>query len=157
MIMKSLADPKLKRYIIDDSQYLLVNEMFDRAKEIGYNKFIDIALNFRNLIHCINKNLPDDVIVYFLHHTELDGTSGKLKAKTIGKMLDEKLTVEGCFDIVLLTQVENEEHYFLTQNNGDSTVKSPEGMFELKIDNDLKMVDTVIRKYYELDKIKEDK
>lgn len=150
--MKALANPTLKKYVIDDSQYLLVNEMFDRAKELGYNKFTDIALNFRNLIHYINKSLPDDVIVYFLHHTELDATSGKLKAKTIGKMLDEKLTVEGCFDIVLLTQLENEGHYFLTQNSGDSTVKSPEDMFDLKIDNDLKMVDTVIREYYELNK-----
>lgn len=149
-IMKALSNPTLKKYVIDDSQYLLVNEMFDRAKEVGYNKFTDIALNFRNLIHYINKNLPDDVIVYFLHHTEVDSISGKLKAKTIGKMLDEKLTVEGCFDIVLLTQVENNVHYFLTKNDGNSTVKSPEEMFELKIDNDLKIVDTTIREYYEL-------
>lgn len=149
-IMKALSEPTLKRYVIDDSQYLLVNEMFDRAKEVGYNKFTDIALNFRNLIHYINKNLPDDVIVYFLHHTEIDNTSGKLKAKTIGKMLDEKLTVEGCFDIVLLAQIENDRHYFLTQNNGNSTIKSPEDMFDLKIDNDLKVVDTIIREYYEL-------
>lgn len=151
-IMKALASPTLKKYVIDDSQYLLVNEMFDRAKEVGYNKFTDIALNFRNLIHYINQKLPDDIIVYFLHHTEIDNTSGKLKAKTIGKMLDEKLTVEGCFDIVLLTQIENDYHYFLTQNNGNSTVKSPEGMFEIKIDNDLKIVDTTIREYYELGK-----
>lgn len=151
-IMKALFNPTLKKYVIDDSQYLLVNEMFDRAKEIGYNKFTDIALNFRNLIHYINQKLPDDVIIYFLHHTEIDNTSGKLKAKTIGKMLDEKLTVEGCFDIVLLTQIENDQHYFLTQNDGNSTVKSPEGMFDLKIDNDLKLVDTTIREYYELGK-----
>ena len=152
IIMKALSSPTLKKYVIDDSQYLLVNEMFDRAKEVGYNKYTDIALNFRNLIHYINKNLPDDVIVYFLHHTEIDNISGKLKAKTIGKMLDEKLTVEGCFDIVLLTQIENEKHYFLTQNNGNSTVKSPEGMFDLKIDNDLKLVDKTIREYYELNR-----
>lgn len=150
-IMKALSNPRLKKYVIDDSQYLLVNEMFDRAKETGYSKYTDIALNFRNLVHYINQKLPDDVIVYFLHHTELD-TNGKLKAKTIGKMLDEKLTLEGCFDIVLMGNVENEYHYFLTQNSGNSTIKSPEGMFELKIDNDLKMVDNKIREYYELDK-----
>lgn len=152
IIMKALSNPTLKKYVIDDSQYLLINEMFDRAKEVGYNKFTDIALNFRNLIHYINKNLPDDVIVYFLHHTEIDSVSGKIKAKTIGKMLDEKLTVEGCFDIVLLTVIENENHCFLTQNNGNSTTKSPEGMFDLNINNDLKLVDTTIREYYELEK-----
>lgn len=150
-IMKALSNPRLKKYVIDDSQYLLVNEMFDRAKETGYSKYTDIALNFRNLVHYINQKLPDDVIVYFLHHTELD-TNGKLKAKTIGKMLDEKLTLEGCFDIVLMANVENEYHYFFTQNSGNSTIKSPEGMFELKIDNDLKMIDNKIREYYELDK-----
>ena len=67
-------------------------------------------------------------------------------------MLDEKLTVEGCFDIVLLTQIENEHHCFVTQNNGNSTVKSPEDMFELKINNDLKIVDDTIRDYYEINK-----
>lgn len=147
--MKALSNPTLKKYVIDDSQYLLINEMFARAKEVGYNKFTDIALNFRNLIHYINQKLPDDIIVYFLHHTEVD-VNGKIKAKTIGKMLDEKLTVEGCFDIVLLTQIENDRHYFLTQNEGNSTVKSPEDMFDLKIDNDLKQVDENIRKYYEI-------
>ena len=141
-------DPKLKTYIIDDSQYLLVNEMFDKAKDAGYGKFTDIALHFRNLIHFINHQLPDDVIVYFLHHTETDSNTGKIKAKTVGKMLDNQLTVEGCFNIVLLCSVEGTEHYFITQSDGYTTAKSPEGMFDLRIPNDLKAVDTAIREYY---------
>lgn len=141
-------DPKLKTYIIDDSQYLLVNEMFDKAKDAGYGKFTDIALHFRNLIHFINHQLPDDVIVYFLHHTETDSNTGKIKAKTVGKMLDNQLTVEGCFNIVLLCSVEGTEHYFITQSDGYTTAKSPEGMFDLRIPNDLKAVDTAIRDYY---------
>lgn len=149
-IMSTLAKPKLKTYVIDDSQYLLVNEMFDRATEGGYNKFTEMALHFRNLIHLVNRIAPDDVIVYFLHHPETDPSSGRQKAKTIGKMLDEKLTVEGCFDIVLFTRVENGEHYFITQSNGTTTAKSPEGMFENKISNDLQIVDDAIRNYYEL-------
>ena len=95
-----IRSAKCKAVVIDDSQYLLVNELFDRAKEKGYDKFTDMAANFRNLIHFVN-NLPeDDKIVYFLHHTEAD-TDGREKAKTIGRMLDEKLVLEGCFDIVL--------------------------------------------------------
>lgn len=148
-ITKALTNPSLKRYVIDDSQYLLVNEMFDRAKDTGYGKFTDMALNFRNLIHRINHLLPDDVIVYFLHHTENSDT-GKIKAKTIGKMLDQQLTVEGCFDIVLLTAIEGQDHYFITQSDGYTTAKSPEEMFDLKIPNDLKAVDTAIREYYEI-------
>ena len=141
-------DPQKKAYIIDDSQYLLVNEMFDKAKDAGYGKFTDIALHFRNLIHFINHQLPDDLIVYFLHHTETDSNTGKIKAKTVGKMLDNQLTVEGCFNIVLLCSVEGTEHYFITQSDGYTTAKSPEDMFDLRIPNDLKAVDTAIREYY---------
>lgn len=148
-IFQALNKSNLKSYVIDDSQYLLVNEMFDRAKETGYGKFTDMALNFRNLIHFINQRVPDDVIVYFLHHTEQTDT-GTIKAKTIGRMLDEKLTVEGCFDVVLLTSVEGQEHYFITQSDGYTTAKSPEGMFDQKIPNDLKAVDDAIRLYWEL-------
>ena len=143
-----LKEPKLKTYIIDDSQYLLVNEMFDKAKDQGYGKFTDIALHFRNLIHYINQELPDDVIVYFLHHTELDSNTGRIKAKTVGKMLDNQLTVEGLFSIVLLCKVEGSEHFFITNSDGSTPAKSPMEMFDMKIGNDLKMVDETIRDYY---------
>lgn len=150
-ILKSLSEPKLKVYVIDDSQYLMAFEMFDRAKETGYNKFTDVALNFRTLVDRIIRNTPDDVIVYFLHHTEQTET-GKIKAKTSGKMLDNQLTLEGLFSIVLLCKTDGQEHYFETQSDGYTTCKSPMEMFDLKIDNDLKMVDTRIREYYELNK-----
>lgn len=149
MIAGSLKKKNKKTYVIDDSQYLMANEFFDRAKEVGYQKFTDIGLHFRNLLQTVIQQTPEDVIVYFLHHTEED-MSGRLKAKTIGKMLDEKLTVEGLFSIVLLTVAEGTEHYFLTNSDGSSTAKSPMEMFDLKIDNDLRMVDQTIREYYDL-------
>ena len=93
-VLRKPKDQK-KIYVIDDSQYIMANEFFDRAGETGYQKFVDIGANFRNLIHLVNNELPDDVIVYFLHHPEMDSNTGKMKAKTIGKMLDEKLTLEG--------------------------------------------------------------
>lgn len=148
-IVKGLSAPQLKTYVIDDSQYLLAFEFFDRAKETGYNKFTDIALNFRNLIHFVITQTPPDCIVYFLHHTETNA-DGTLKAKTIGKMLDEKLTVEGLFSIVLLCRAEKDRHYFITQSEGFSTAKSPMDMFPEEIDNDLKLVDTTIREYWGL-------
>jgi hypothetical protein len=149
VIGQEFKKPTVKTYIIDDSQYLLVNEFFDRAKETGYQKFTDIALRFRNLIHYINRNMPDDVIVYFLHHVETDNNTGKRKAKTVGKMLDEKLTVEGCFDIVLMTDTDGKNYSFLTKTDGYNPVKTPEDMFESEtIPNDLKAVDTAIREYY---------
>lgn len=148
-IIKGLSAPKLKAYAIDDSQYLLSFEFFDRAKETGYNKFTDIALNFRNLIQFVITSTPPDCIVYFLHHVETNA-DGTLKAKTIGKMLDEKLTVEGLFSIVLLCRSEKDKHYFVTQSEGYSTAKSPMDMFPEEIDNDLKLVDTTIREYWGL-------
>lgn len=150
-INKIFNDPKLKIYIVDDSQFLMVNDMFDRAKETGYQKYTDLALSFRNLIHDVNTKLPDDVVVYFLHHTETDSNTGKVKAKTVGRMLDQYLTLEGCFDIVLMAIADGTEHYFVTQSDGYNTCKSPEGMFpDVKIPNDLAIVDKAIREYWGL-------
>lgn len=146
-ISKALSNPKLKAYAIDDSQYLMAFEEFDRAKETGYGKFTDMALNFSGLVrYCIN-SLPPDVVVYFLHHTETTDT-GKIKAKTSGKMLDSKLTLEGLFSIVLLCRTDGQRHWFETQSDGYTTAKSPLDMFPKEIDNDLKAVDTTIREYW---------
>lgn len=148
-IEQTLAEPKLKKYVIDDSQYLLCFEMFRTAKDTGYGKFTDMALHFYNLIQFIIQKTPPDVIVYFLHHVETT-SEGRVKAKTIGKMLDEKLTVEGLFSIVLLCVTDGTSHKFITQSDGYSTAKSPMEMLPNEIDNDLKAVDTAIREYYEL-------
>ena len=149
-ILRVLSNPGLKKYVIDDSQYLMVFESFDHAKEVGYAKFTNMALNFYNLIHFIVTRTPDDVIVYFLHHTEL-AEDGRIKAKTLGKMLDNQLTLEGLFSIVLLCQVEGTEHFFITNSDGTNPAKSPMEMFEMRIDNDLAFVDKTIREYYEMD------
>ena len=151
-IMAALSKPTMKSYVIDDSQYLLVNEFFDKVNEKGYEKFTQIALNFRNLIHWVNVGCPDDVIVYFLHHIQTDELTGRIKAKTIGKMLDEKLTVEGCFDIVLKTEANGDGYWFRTHTTGNDPVKTPEDMFtDDLIPNDLAFVDKTIRTYYEME------
>ena len=153
-LLRSKKKEDLKKVlVIDDSQYIMANEFFDRAGEKGYEKFVDIGANFRNLVHLVNDELPDDVIVYFLHHPETDMTTGKQKAKTIGKMLDEKLTLEGCFDIVLHARTDGQEYWFSTQSDGTDTAKSPEDMFEDKIPNDLAFVDKTIREYYGMEAI----
>lgn len=137
----------LKAYAIDDSQYLLSFELFNRSAELGYGKFTDMAKQFYEMLRTITTQTSDDTIVYLLHHYE--NKDGHFKIKTVGKMLDEKLTVEGLCTIVLYCYAgEDYEHYFITQSDGTTTAKSPMGMFDLKIDNDLYFVDTVIREYY---------
>ena len=150
-IINGLKNGKVKTFVIDDSQYLIAFEGFARAKEKGYDKHTEMFLHFQNLINFIITQLPEDIIVYFLHHTEITD-AGKIIAKTYGKMMDNQLTLEGLFAIVLLCDMNETEHYFETQGNGRSTAKSPMGMFDFKIDNDLKLVDTTIRNYYELNK-----
>lgn len=149
-IKGSLKKGSFNAYIIDDSQYLLAFELFDRASERGYDKFTEMAVNFQALIRFIQTQTPPDCIVYFLHHSEL-GADNILKAKTIGRMLDEKLTLEGLFSIVLLAKASQEGHKFITQGQGVSTAKTPMDMFaSIEIDNDLQAVDSAIRDYYSL-------
>lgn len=149
-IVDVMQKAKAKSIVIDDCQYLMANEFMRNAKVTGFQKFTDIALNFWSLVQIVIDQLPEDVIVYFLGHIERDA-NGNEKFKTIGKMLDEKITIEGLFTIVLKTVVSDGKYQFSTQTNGMDTVKSPLGMFdEPLIENDLKMVDETIRDYYNI-------
>lgn len=147
-ISAAIKAGKYKVYIVDDSQYLMSFEEMDRAKETGYGKFTEMAIHFKNMISFVAQSTPPDVIVYFLHHIERTD-EGRIKAKTVGKMLDTKITLEGLFSIVLLAETDGKKHVFITQSDGLTTAKSPMEMFPLEIDNDLKMVDETIREYYE--------
>ena len=133
--------------VIDDATYLMVNAFMRNAKVTGYQKYTDMAYDFNNLID-VAAHLPDDKIVYFIGHSD-QADDGREHFKTIGRMLDNYVTLEGKFSIVLKTTVKDGEYLFSTQNNGQDTVKSPMGMFNSSlIPNDLKAVDTAIRNYY---------
>lgn len=146
-ILGAIKKTERKSIVIDDATYLMVGEFMRNAKIVGYQKYTDMAVNFNNLIEAASK-LPDDVIVYFVGHSE-QADDGREHFKTIGKMLDNYVTVEGKFTIVLKTVVQDGKYCFSTHNNGQDTVKSPMGLFEQDyIDNDLKAVDTAIREYW---------
>lgn len=149
-IISCIKQSQKKSFVIDDSQYLLCFESFAKAKETGYGKYTDMALHFYNLVQFVIRQTPPDVIVYFLHHTDTDSNTGKTKAKTMGKMLDNQLTLEGLFSIVLICTTDGKNHSFVTQSDGFTTAKSPMEMFPDVIDNDLKLVDQTVREYYEL-------
>ena len=150
-IVRSIEDlsKKYQSIVVDDFQYVMANEFMRRAAERGYDKFTEIARHAWDIADCV-RTLPNDVIVYVMCHTDSD-QDGFEKLKTIGKLLDEKIVLEGMSTIVLKTAVSDGQYMFLTQNNGKDTVKSPAGMFPAyAIDNDLNYVDQKIRSYYEL-------
>jgi hypothetical protein len=146
-IMAAIKQTDRKSIVIDDATYLMVNEFMRTAKQIGYQKYTDMAVSFNQLIE-FAASLPDDKIVYFMGHSD-QADDGREHFKTIGKMLDNYVTVEGRFTIVLKTVVQDGKYMFSTQNNGQDTVKSPMGMFDAAlVDNDLKAVDDAIRDYW---------
>ena len=146
--LKKLSDKAghIKTIIIDDSQYLMSDEFMKRASEKSFEKFTEIGKKYYDLI-MFCKDLRPDLNIYFLSHTE-ENDQGTTKMKTIGKMLDDKVTLEGLFTVTLETYVENGKYKFLTQNNGRNTAKSPLEMFDSNmIDNDLVIVEEAIRSY----------
>ena len=148
-IKKFMKESYANVVVIDDAQYLMANEFMRRSAERGYDKFTEIAVNFWDLVQYV-RELPEEKIVVFMAHIERD-QNGNEKIKTIGKLLDEKITVEGMFTIVLKTTVSDGKFSFQTQNSGHDTVKSPIGLFEAnEIDNDLKAVVNRIYHYYEM-------
>ena len=152
MIKGAVSSGRTPSYVIDDAQYLMAFESFDKANETGYGKFTIMAKNYEEMLRYIQEETDPNVIVYVLQHIDKD-EDGKIKAKTLGKMLDQQLTVEGLFSIVLLAQTDGKRHYFITQSDGTNPCKSPMEMFDdIEIDNDLKMVDDAIREYYGLDR-----
>ena len=144
----------IKTLIIDDWQYMSSFEYFDRANEKGYEKFTQIAANLA-MVAKMPKDMREDLTIFFLTHSEdtVDGNGNrKVKAKTIGKMIDNTLTLEGLFSIVLFGRVKKTEdgleYGFDTVNNGENTCKAPMDMFENPfIDNDLQLVKNCIAEY----------
>tara|TARA_B110000902_G_scaffold30917_1_gene33187 strand:+ start:82 stop:762 length:681 start_codon:yes stop_codon:yes gene_type:complete len=144
----------IKTLVIDDWQYMSSFEYFDRAHEKGYEKFTQIAANLAQVAK-MPKDMREDLTIFFLTHSEdsVDGNGNrKVKAKTIGKMIDNTLTLEGLFSIVLFGKVNKTddglEYGFDTQNNGENTCKSPMDMFDKSfIDNDLQLVKNCIAEY----------
>jgi hypothetical protein len=140
--------------VLDDFQYTMSNEFMRRVldKETGnaaFAKYNEIARFAWDILNAAS-NLPDNKRVYILSHTQTD-ESGHTKIKTIGKLLDEKITIEGLVTIVMRTHRINGNYVFSTKNSGSDTVKTPLDMFqEDHIDNDLAAVDAVIVEYFNL-------
>lgn len=153
-IVNGLRKMPTKTAVIDDSGYLMTNAFMrghsaPKSGSSTFDLYNDIADSFWSLITIIKNELPDDVIVYMIMHEDTTDY-GETKLRTIGKLLSEKVCIEGMSTVVLRCIVRDGKHLFITQSDGNDISKSPEGMFELEIENDLKFVDDSIRSYWGL-------
>ena len=147
VIMKKLRENARRAYFVDDANYLMAFQNFALANQKGYDKFTTMAVNFEQLLEAANATDADTITYFAMHPDYVE--MGRMKPKTIGKMLDNQLCVEGMFPIVLVAQRMEDGYRFVTQTDGTTPAKSPMGMFpDTIIDNDLKMVDSAIREYW---------
>lgn len=152
-IAATLAKNDLRAYAVDDSTYLMQFSNFAKAKETGYGKFVDMAVEFERLLEAAIAT-DENTVVYFLHHPDVD-ERGSVRPKTIGRMLDEKLCIEGLFPIVINCEVRDGKHVFSVEPDERGIAKAPMGMFEKDVfENDLKAVDAAIREYWQLEPLK---
>lgn len=147
-IQQVLKANNLRAYVIDDAGYLMSLENFRRAKETGYGKFTDMALNFERVIEWSTQT-DADTIVYIMMHVDRDA-NGHMKPKTIGKMLEEKFCIEGACPIVIQSTILDGKHVFVTKGDGLNGAKAPMDMLPDVMDNDLAEVDRLIREYWQM-------
>lgn len=155
-VMKCLIASKANNIVLDDAGYLITNMFMTKHSSAGagngvFTLYNQIGDHFWNLIQFIITKVPANKIVYVIMHEDTNDF-GQIKPKTIGKLLDEKVCIEGMFTIVMRCIEESGKHLFVTQSADGAVSKSPIGMFEdLTIDNDILLVEKAIREYYELE------
>ena len=155
-ILKAIEHTSKKVIVIDDANYLITNEFMAKSSVKGFDKYNEIGNNFFNLINGI-KNVKGGKTVYLIMHEDTDD-EGNVKPKTIGKLLDDKVNIQGMFTVCIRSMFENGKYIFRLKTNGQDCVKTPIGLFDDdEMENDLKIVDEKIREYYELDKEEEKK
>ena len=154
-ILKAIAGTKKKTIVIDDANYLITNEFMNKSSVKGFDKYNEMGNNFFNLINGI-KNIEGGKTVYLIMHEDTD-ENGNVKPKTIGKLLDDKVNIQGMFTVCIRSMFDNGNYIFRLKTNGQDCVKTPFGMFENDtMENDLKEFDKVVREYYELDKVEKE-
>jgi hypothetical protein len=150
-ILEAITKTPKKTIVIDDANYLITNEFMSKSSVKGFDKYNEMGNNFFNLINGI-KNIEGGKTVYLIMHEDTD-ENGYVKPKTIGKLLDDKVNIQGMFTICIRSMFDNGNYIFRLKTNGQDCVKTPFGMFENDtMENDLKEFDKVVRDYYELDK-----
>lgn len=155
-MLEQLKKMPCKTAVIDDAGYLMIHHFMDNHRNkkgnASFDMYDDIADTMYFLVQRIKKELPDDVIVHIMLHEDTNDM-GETKIRTIGKLIDNKVCLEGMVTVCIRCMSDNGKHFFRTQTDGFDITKTPEDMFsEVEIDNNLKFVDTTIREFYGLNK-----
>lgn len=146
----NLKRPDIKYLVLDDFGYTISNDFMKKALINGFQKFTEIGRDAWEILKTVNE-VREDLLCFVTMHSDVD-MAGRSKPKTIGKLLDEKVCVEGMFTVVLHSIVSDGQYYFITNHDGSHMAKSPMGMFANNaIPNDLKMVSDTIHAYYNED------
>jgi hypothetical protein len=153
MVIKALqraAQLNFKNIVLDDFQYVMANEFMKRAYEVGYSKYTEIGCHAWEIIKTA-MDLKDDINIFILSHSE-ETDHGKFKLKTIGKLCDEKIVLEGMFTQEFYSTIKEGEYVFQTRNLGQGGAKNPMDMFkEDFIPNDLQFIVDTMEAYYNED------
>ena len=151
-IITQIQKMPCKIAVIDDAGYLMTHHFMNNHRNkkgnASFDMYDDIADTMYFLVQRIKKEVPDDVIVYVMLHEDTND-AGDTKIRTIGRLIDNKVCLEGMVTVCIRCMSDNGKHFFRTQTDGFDITKTPEDMFEeVEIDNNLKLVDDTIRSFY---------
>ena len=151
-IIDQIKKMPCKIAVIDDAGYLMTHHFMDnhRSKKgnASFEMYDDIADRMYFLIQRIKNEVPEGIRVYIMLHEDTND-AGDTKLRTIGKLIDNKVCLEGMVTICIRCMSDNGKHFFRTQADGFDITKSPEELFdEIEIDNNLKAVDDAIAEFY---------
>lgn len=154
-IIEQIHKMPCKVAVIDDAGYLMTHHFMENHKAKKGNASFEMYDTIADTMYTLVKKIKDDVdpdkIVYIMMHEDTDDF-GATKLRTIGKLIDNKVCLEGMVTICIRCMSDGGRHFFRVQTNGSDITKTPEDMFDTpEIENDLKLVDSIIREYYGLE------
>ena len=157
-IINMLAKSPYKNIVLDDMNYMAQDYYMKNALKGGWDTPKKIGYNTGLVFDAINAVPEDKNIICLAHYEEYkdkNGDSISYRYKSTGNMVDQYITPEGKFEIVLYGKSSFDEkekksiREFVTNDDGVYPAKSPIGMYDLYIPNDLGLVVDKIAEYYE--------
>jgi len=159
-IISMLASPEcpFTNIVLDDMNYISQDFYMKNALKGGWDTPKQIGYGMGLIFDAINAVPESKNVICLAHYEEYkdkNGDSLSYRYKSTGNMVDSYITPEGKFEIVLYGKSYFDEkekksvRQFVTNDDGMYPAKSPVGMMDLYIPNDLGLVVQKIKEYYE--------